>query len=421
MRTSNLVQYCPLYYLVLIFHSSSHIRLEKKLNLLIAEVRAGKREGSVLSTQTFDTTARNDQETWEALRRELEDIGISPAIITEKRQFIIAWFQEAVAAGKLEEDVASDENGSATSLQEAESRISTSDDDSISSEKISSMMIGPKSTKSRATPIAGPSVSRRSRQTANRSSLSPPQKKKKSRIRVTYLINKLSGRDEQFLRAARDGDVSTVAKLLDKGVNIQTRVPRTNGKVTALHLASAKGKKTTVQFLLSQGADVHAKDRYDYTALHYAAVYDHKQIVKLLSEQGADIEAKHELGRTALLVAAQKGHQVTVLALLEQGADIESKDLHGSTALLHAGRWGYEDTVRLLLEQGADIEAKDSHGWTALLQAALQGHQDTVRLLLDKGANPSARNNLQISALGLALKHDHKNTERLLRDAGASF
>ena len=60
-------------YLILISYRSSLKRLESKLNILIAEVRAGKREGSVISTQTFDTTARNDQETWEALRRELED------------------------------------------------------------------------------------------------------------------------------------------------------------------------------------------------------------------------------------------------------------------------------------------------------------------------------------------------------------
>ena len=69
----------------------------------------------MISTQTFDTTARSDEETWEALRRELEDIGISSAIINEKRQFIIAWFQEAVAAGRLEEDVASDDSISAVS------------------------------------------------------------------------------------------------------------------------------------------------------------------------------------------------------------------------------------------------------------------------------------------------------------------
>ena len=37
-------------YLFLISYSFLYIRLEKKLNLLIAEVRAEKREGSIIST-----------------------------------------------------------------------------------------------------------------------------------------------------------------------------------------------------------------------------------------------------------------------------------------------------------------------------------------------------------------------------------
>ena len=98
----------PAWPTIITVYSSSYARLEKKLNVFMTEVRAGRREGSIVSVQTVDTVARNDQETWNVLRRELEDVGISPAIISEKRQFIVAWFQEAVAAGKLEEDTPSD-------------------------------------------------------------------------------------------------------------------------------------------------------------------------------------------------------------------------------------------------------------------------------------------------------------------------
>ena len=62
------------------------------MNILIAEVRAGRREGSVISTKIFDATAQIDRDTWEALRRDLEDVGISQDVITEKRHFIITWF-----------------------------------------------------------------------------------------------------------------------------------------------------------------------------------------------------------------------------------------------------------------------------------------------------------------------------------------
>ena len=58
----------------------------------------------MLSTRTTDSIARKDIATWKELRRELEDFGISSLVISEKRQFIITWIQEAVAAGKFKEE-----------------------------------------------------------------------------------------------------------------------------------------------------------------------------------------------------------------------------------------------------------------------------------------------------------------------------
>lgn len=63
-----------------------------------------------MSTSTIDAAARDDRETWDALRREIEDVGISPTVIAEKKPFIVAWFMEAVAAGKIDEDRTQDSN-----------------------------------------------------------------------------------------------------------------------------------------------------------------------------------------------------------------------------------------------------------------------------------------------------------------------
>ena len=121
--------YRHLHSLLLIFSRSSHARVEKKLNQLISEVRAGQREGSVISNHSFDLTAQNKNQVWEALHRELVDIGISPGTITEMRQFIISWFQDAAAAGKLEEDVPPADDESTISLPELDRWSDTSDDD----------------------------------------------------------------------------------------------------------------------------------------------------------------------------------------------------------------------------------------------------------------------------------------------------
>ena len=392
-RASKPIQYYFLPSQILTSYRSSHIRLENKMNLLIAEVRAGKREGSVISTQTFDTTARNDQETWEALRRELEDIGISPGVITEKRQFIIAWFEEAVAEGRLEEDLTSDDSSGGISLHESEDPAGASDDPSIPSRKASFIMFEPSSTQRRAALGSESRASSPLRQPAARSS-PQPQKKGSSRMRVTYLLQKLLGRERQFLQAAKDGNISTLKMLLDKGVDIQMQTSRYgHWRDTALHLASSEGNEKTVEFLLSKGADVHAENGglECETALHNAAMSGNKQIIDLLLEHGADIERKTSSGRTALMEAASHGHQNTVQLLLDQGADIESECRYGCTAFLDAAKFGHQDILQLLLERGAQIESKNASGNTvlsrALERAACGGHQGVVQLLLDMGAD----------------------------------
>ena len=146
MRMLDQLRYCPTYR-ILNFSRSSNARLENKLNLLVAEIRSGKREGSVVSTQTLDTIAQNDKETWESLRRELEDVGISAEVITEKRQFIVTWFQEAVAVGKLEEAASSDDDDSTISLSESNASGSTSDVDDPIDQHNPSMMLQSYNTK----------------------------------------------------------------------------------------------------------------------------------------------------------------------------------------------------------------------------------------------------------------------------------
>lgn len=303
----------------------------------------------MISTQTFDTTARNDQETWEALRRELEDIGISPGVITEKRQFIITWFQEAVAAGRLEEDVASVDNNSTISLHESEDSADSSDDSRISNTKTSSTRFEPSATQVRAASRSEPRASSLLRQPHDRSS-PLPQKKGNSRIRVTYLLQKLLGREDQFLQAAKAGNVSAVRVLLDKGVNI------------------------------------HAKDGHGETALHRAAMSGHKRIVDLLLEHGADTEWKGSFGGTALIAAARNRHQNTVQLLIEKGANIESENEFQSTALMYAAIRGDQDIVRLLLDKGAQINSRDSDGRTALSYAEHYPHKGIAQMLRNAGA-----------------------------------
>lgn len=73
------------------------------------EFQDGKHEGSILSIATVDSLAQDERETWRAIRKELEDIGISIAAFDANKDFIMGWFQKAVSAGAFDEQIGSND------------------------------------------------------------------------------------------------------------------------------------------------------------------------------------------------------------------------------------------------------------------------------------------------------------------------
>ena len=133
-------------------------------------------------------------------------------------------------------------------------------------------------------------------------------------------------------KAASTGDLKELQSLLaahhpSEGVNLA----HPSGW-TPLMAASANGHTDVVRYLLSQGADVNAKDRYSvtrrnlstellkqrsadfhpainpriacvgWTPLHYAVAFQHLPIVELLLSHGADTDAKNADGDDPLNV-----------------------------------------------------------------------------------------------------------------------
>ena len=96
---------------------------------------------------------------------------------------------------------------------------------------------------------------------------------------------------EQFQDAARKGDAAAVKKLLDEGVDVNTKF-RYNA--TALFYACDHGHVEVVKVLLDKGADLTVKDTfYGFTPLALALgpaqkkKPEHSEIAKLLIAKGA--------------------------------------------------------------------------------------------------------------------------------------
>ena len=66
-----------------------------------------------------------------------------------------------------------------------------------------------------------------------------------------------------------------------------------NAFAAPIHDAAEAGDLAGVQAELDKGVDVNVKDMLGFTPLHLAAWHGHKEIVDLLITNGADVNAKN--------------------------------------------------------------------------------------------------------------------------------
>jgi len=153
-----------------------------------------------------------------------------------------------------------------------------------------------------------------------------------------------------------------------------------------LDLSIHKGSFAAVAAMLDTADDVNLRDsEYGRTPLHWAVWRDSLQASKLLLSQEAEVGAKDKRGYTALHYAARNCRIDMIQLLLGQGANINAQADDGSTPLHFAATGGHDATARLLVENfGADTEANDSKGRTVLHYAAKNCLLETVELLLNR-------------------------------------
>lgn len=169
---------------------------------------------------------------------------------------------------------------------------------------------------------------------------------------------------QNFVAAARDGDLNKVEQALSAGINPNSV---NESGTDALSMAVGEGHKDIAQVLLEAGVSQEVKNE----ALTSAAGTGPVELVTLLLEKGADPQSAPmgTLGepRPSLLSAAQFGSPDKVKVLLAAGASWGQLDqAQLDDALLSASCSGWEYTVVQLLAAGADPSYRDDFGDTPL-------------------------------------------------------
>lgn len=115
---------------------------------------------------------------------------------------------------------------------------------------------------------------------------------------------------------------------------------------------ASEGQTETVAELLDKGFDPNTRDEYGLTPLIAAASNGHADLVSLLLDRGADPNIETDLGYTALMFAALDGHCEVVRVLLRNGANINLKNKDGMTALRAALCGEHREVAELLRAYG---------------------------------------------------------------------
>lgn len=114
---------------------------------------------------------------------------------------------------------------------------------------------------------------------------------------------------------------------------------RNSDNQTPLHYAVREGDLSTVSKLLAKGADVHAQSDFGMMPLHIAASSTHSQdihkLIQNLIQAGANINAQTTHLFTPLHVAIISDNAQATKALLELGASITLEDKDGKTIFDH--------------------------------------------------------------------------------------
>lgn len=187
-----------------------------------------------------------------------------------------------------------------------------------------------------------------------------------------------------LFRAAHEGDVAGIERLVAEGADVDARDSR--GRTPA-HVAAFASKDEALRALATAGADMNALEHRAYDVVTIAAVADDPELMSLAIDLGNEpvLVTSPYLG-TALIAAAHLGHSEVVRRLIEAGAPLDYiNNLHWTAVMesvvLGDGGSDHLSVLDALLKAGADGTLSDRNGVTPLEHARNRGFTKMVQRL----------------------------------------
>jgi len=287
-------------------------------------------------------------------------------------------------------------------------------------------------------------------------------KKSKRKFRKTCSKRQRGGtinNNIKLIRSSMFGNKTTVAKLLEKGADVNAKNKQGN---TALIEASRNKHTEIVAMLLKKGADVNATDDDGDTALMkvincneeddrpwYQVEYDITEIMEMLLAVGADVNVVNDSRMTALDIAEETGctkkiqkyiikHKIaqTIPKVLERQQDrkilaivMSEKNVgnrgdgtmpydlrHKIGEYLGGGKRKTRKTRRSKRQKGGVSEAQRNDELLNLIDLNDPDVRLVIANLLEEGVSPVVKN----TALRIASNDGHVELVEMLLNNGAN-
>ena len=207
--------------------------------------------------------------------------------------------------------------------------------------------------------------------------------------------------DEQMFDAALRGDLTTVEKLVSEGADINFM---NQWGTTAVFSAAWEGNITALELYHSLGANI----TFEQTNLLCNAAFNGKvDSVKWLLEKGEKADftfantGENALHYTICKTSEMQERTEIVKLLIAAGADVNKRTIEGSeeglcfmrdvrlrgeTPLHRAAAYANVAIVKLLIDAGADITMKDANGDSPITWGSWHlRDSDLLRLLVYEG------------------------------------
>jgi ankyrin repeat protein len=142
---------------------------------------------------------------------------------------------------------------------------------------------------------------------------------------------KFANPDRELIMAAYEGNLERLKELLAGGANLSSSDIERN---SSLHVASMKGHKQTVDFLLGNGANPNILNLCHQTPLHLTSSV---KVAESLINHGADMSVKDSShGDTALHKTTKRGNIQLTALLVKSGCQTDPVNRNGKTPLDYA-------------------------------------------------------------------------------------